>query len=163
MFENETNKLRDDISLWEELLETDIRQDPKFEEHMLFSFFAVTQMHIDALRNNIPYESLDDPEELADELADDTLEDAEVEDEVVEIERLIDRAHELMELARNEYYPEGLPGSETDPTVERSESDSAPEKQITRRRRRLDDVSQMQVFVIVLLAVAVLIGVIFGD
>lgn len=163
MFENETNKLRDDIALWEELLETDIRQEPKFEEHMLFNFIAVTQIHIDALRNNIPYESLDETEELADELADDTLEDAEVEDEVVEIDRLIDRANELMELARTKYYPEGLPVPEDDITVEETESALASDRPITRKRRRLDDASQMRVFVVVLIALAVLVGLIFGD
>lgn len=163
MFENDTNKLREDIVLWEEVLETDTRQDPKFEEHLLLSLFAVTQMHIDALRSNIPYEFLDEPEELADELSDDTLEDAEVEDEVVEIDRLIDRACELMKMAQNKYYPGGLPAPETDIALDRTESIVAPEKPVARRRRRLDDVSQMEVFVVVLLAVAVLIGLIFGD
>ena len=163
MFENETNKLREDIALWEELLETDVRQDPKFEEHLLLSLFASTQVHIEALKSNIPYESLDEPEELDDELADDTLEETEVEDEVVEIDRLIDKAYELMGLAQAKYYPEGLPVPEPDITAEETEDSIVPAKPVTKRKRRLDDASQLGVFIVVLLIVIVLIGLIFGD
>lgn len=163
MFENETNKLREDIALWEELLETDVRQDPKFEEHLLLSLFAGTQVHIEALRSNIPYESLDEPEELADELADDTLEEAEVEDEAVEVDRLIDKAYELMGLAQAKYYPEGLPVSETDIVAEKTEEPVVPDKPLTRRKRRLDDASQLGVFIVVFIAVITLIYLLFGD
>lgn len=163
MFENETNKLREDIALWEELLETDVRQDPKFEEHLLLSLFAGTQVHIEALKSNIPYESLDEPKGLADELADDTLEEAEVEDEVVEIDRLIDKAYELMGLAQAKYYPEGLPVPEPDITAEKTEESIAPDKPANKRKRRLDNASQLGVFIVVLLVIIVLVGLIFGD
>ena len=158
MFENETNKLREDIALWEELLETDVRQDPKFEEHLLLSLFAGTQVHIEALRSNIPYESLDEPEELADELADDTLEEAEVEDEVVEIDRLIDKAYELMGLTCKVpclSYPKI--------SAEKTEKSIAPDKPANKRKRRLDNASQLGVFIVVLLVIIVLVGLIFGD
>lgn len=163
MFENETNKLREDIALWEELLETDVRQDPKFEEHLMLSLFAGTQVHIEVLRSNIPFESLDEPEELADELTDDTLEEAEVEDEVVEIDRLIDKAYELMGLAQAKYYPEGLPVPEPDITVEETEESVTPDKPVTKRKRRLDDASQLGVFIVVLFVIIVLAGILFGD
>lgn len=163
MFENETNKLREDIALWEDLLETDVRQDPKFEDHLLLSLFAGTQVHIDALKSNIPYESLDEPEELANELDDDTLEEAEVEDEVVEIDRLIDKAYELMGLAQAKYYPEGLPVSETDIVAEKTEERVVPGKHVTRRKRRLDDASQLGVFIVLFIAVITLIYLLFGE
>lgn len=163
MFENETNKLREDIALWEELLETDVRQDPKFEEHLLLSLFASTQVHIEALKSNIPYESLDEPEELADELADNTIEESEVEDEVVEIDRLIDKAYELMGLAQAKYYPEGLPVPETDITTEKTEEPVVPDKPLTRRKRHLDDASQLGIFIVVFIVVITLIYLLFGD
>ena len=163
MFENETNKLREDIALWEELLATDVRQDPKFEEHLLLSLFAGTQVHIEALKSNIPYESLDEPEELADELADDTLEEAEVEDEVVEIERLIDKAYELMGLAQAKYHPEGLSVPEPDITAEKTEDPVAPYKPLIKRKRQLDNASQLGVFIVVLIAIIALVYLIFGD
>lgn len=163
MFENETNKLREDIALWEELLATDVRQDPKFEEHLLLSLFAGTQVHVEALRSNLPYESLDEPEELADELADDTLEEAEVEDEVVEIDCLIDKAYELMGLAQAKYYPEGLPVPEPDITAEETEESVTPYKPVTKRKRRLDDASQLGIFIVVLFFIIVLAVILFGD
>ena len=163
MFENETNKIREDIALWEELLETDVRQDPKFEEHLLLSLFAGTQIHIEALRNNLPYESLDEPDDLSDELADDTLEEAEIEDEVVEIDHLIDRAYELMGLAQAKYYPDGLPVHETESPVECGESETTPTKPISKRKRHLDDASQLGVFIVVVIVAAVLIGLLFTD
>ena len=149
MFENETNKLREDIALWEELLETDVRKGPKFEEHLLLSLFAGTQVHIEALRSNIPYESLDESGELTDELADDTLEESEVEDEVVEIDRLIDKANELMGLAQAKYYPEGLPDTETDIIADITEEPVVPGKPLTRRKRRLDDALQLRVSIVI--------------
>ena len=163
MFENETNKLREDIALWEELLETDVRQDPKFEEHLLLCLFAGTQVHIEALRSNIPYESLDESGELTDELADDTLEESEVEDEVVEIDRLIDKANELMGLAQAKYYPEGLPDTETDIIADITEEPVVPGKPLTRRKRRLDDALQLRVSIVILFVIIVLIGFLTGS
>ena len=163
MFENETNKLREDIALWEELLETDVRKGPKFEEHLLLSLFAGTQVHIEALRSNIPYESLDESGELTDELADDTLEESEVEDEVVEIDRLIDKANELMGLVQAKYYPEGLPDTETDIIADITEEPVVPGKPLTRRKRRLDDALQLRVSIVILFVIIVLIGFLTGS
>ena len=126
-------------------------------------FFVVTQMHIDDLRSNIPYESLDEPEELADELADDTLEEAEVEDEVVEIDRLINNAYELMGLAQAKYYPDGIPVPETDITVEKTETTAAPDNPVIKRRRRLDEASQLGVFIVIVLTIFVLLHFIFWE
>ena len=163
MFENETNKLREDIALWEELLETDVRKGPKFEEHLLLSLFAGTQVHIEALRSNIPYESLDESGALTDELTDDTLEESEVEDEVVEIDRLIDKANELMGLAQAKYYPEGLPDTETDIIADITEEPVVPGKPLTRRKRRLDDALQLRVSIVILFVIIVLIGFLTGS
>ena len=163
MFENETSKLRDDIALWKELLETNVRLAPKFEEHLLLSFFAVTQMHIDALRSIIPYESLDEQKELSDELTDDTLEEAEIEDEVVEIDNLIDRAYELMALAQAKYYPDGLPIPEPESPVKNDEPQPAPIKPVSKRKRRLNDASQVGVFIVVVIMAGVLISLLLAD
>lgn len=163
MFGNETSKLREDIALWEELLVNDVRQDPKFEEHLLLSLFAGTQVHIEALKSNIPYESLDEQEELADELADNTLEEAEVEDEVVDIDRLIDKACKLMRLAQAKYYPEGLPVTEPDIHEEKAEESITSDEPVSKRKRSLDDTSQLGVFIVVFIAIIALLYLIFEN
>lgn len=60
---------------------------------------------IQSLRSNLDLEVAYDVEEDREELADDTLEEDELEDEIVECTRLIDRAVYLFGTVRKQYFP----------------------------------------------------------
>lgn len=113
MFETETNRIRESITLLNTLLEKDVREtDPGVTDELLLSFRHELLELASNLRHQIPYESLDDNEELTEELGEEHLDDAEVEDEVVEVDRAIDELLVAMGKFDAMYYPDGVPAYE---------------------------------------------------
>ena len=108
MFENESNAVRLGIEFLEALNEKDYLTDPTFDPVDLESKLDEIQDDINFLISNLPVEAIDDDEEREEEYEGDFEDSEELEDEVVECERLIAQALELLESVREHYLPSGL-------------------------------------------------------
>lgn len=105
MYENESNKVKAGVEFLSALMEKDYRNDPSFGPLDLVDKMMEIADDIKSLRNNLDYEVTDDVVEAREELADDTLEEDELEDEIVECDNLIERALNLLDDVRKRYFP----------------------------------------------------------
>ncbi|MBO6248626.1 MAG: hypothetical protein J6N54_07440, partial [Bacteroidales bacterium] len=112
------------------------------------------QADINRLISNLPVEAIDDDEERGQEYAGDFEDSEELEDEVVECEKLIAQATELLKTVREHY----LPSEEAMAAVS-----AKPAPVQTSRKYRLSEDGRFRVWVIVFLALAVIAYMIFGD
>lgn len=110
MYENESNAVRLGIEFLQALNEKDYLTDPTFDPVDLESKLDEIQDDINFLISNLPVEAIDDDEERDEEYAGDFEDSEELEDEVVECERLIAQATELLEAVREHYLPSGISG-----------------------------------------------------
>lgn len=108
MYENESNAVRLGIEFLQALNEKDYLSDPTFDPEDLESKLDEIQDDINCLIANLPVEAIDDDEERDEEYEGDFEDSEELEDEVVECERLIAEATELMESVREHYLPSGI-------------------------------------------------------
>ena len=117
MYENESNAVRLGIEFLQALNEKDYLSDPTFDPEDLESKLDEIQDDINFLIANLPVEAIDDDEERDEEYAGDFEDREELEDEVVECERLITQATELLEAVREHYLPSGISGPEEPVTM----------------------------------------------
>ena len=110
MYENESNAVRLGIEFLQALNEKDYLTDPTFDPVDLESKLDEIQDDINFLISNLPVEAIDDDEERDEEYAGDFEDSEELEDEVVECEKLIAQATELLEAVREHYLPSGISG-----------------------------------------------------
>lgn len=108
MFEKESNAVRLGIEFLQALNEKDYLLDPTFDPVDLESRLDEIQDDINFLISNLPVEAIDDDEEREAEYEGDFEDSEELEDEVVECEKLIAQATELLESVREHYLPSGL-------------------------------------------------------
>lgn len=108
MFEKESNAVRLGIEFLQALNEKDYLLDPTFDPVDLESKLDEIQDDINFLISNLPVEAIDDDEEREAEYEGDFEDSEELEDEVVECERLIAQATELLESVREHYLPCGI-------------------------------------------------------
>ncbi len=154
MYENESAAVRLGIEFLQAMTEKDYLLDPSFDVLDLESRLNEIQADVNRLISNLPVEAIDDEGEREQEYAGDFEDSEELEDEVVECEKLIARATELLKAVREHY----LPSEESSAAVS-----SAPAAAPTSRKYRLSEDGRFRLWVIIFLALVVLGFIIFGD
>lgn len=154
MYEIESAAVRAGIDFLQAMTEKDYLLDPTFDVLDLEQKLIEIQNDVNILISNLPVEAIDDDEEREGEYPGDFEDSEELEDEVVECEKLITQASQLLKTVREQYLP-----SEESLTAVSSTSAPAP----TSRKYRLSDDSRFRIWVIIFLALAVIVYMIFGD
>lgn len=154
MYENESAAVRLGIEFLQAMTEKDYLLDPTFDVLDLESKLNEIQADINRLISNLPVEAIDDDEEREQEYAGDFEDSEELEDEVVECEKLIAQATSLLKTVREHY----LPSEESFAAVSFA---SAPAP--TSRKYRLSEDCRFRLWVIIFLALVVLAFLIWGD
>ena len=154
MYENESTAVRLGIEFLQAMTEKDYLLDPTFDVLDLESKLNEIQADVNRLISNLPVEAIDDDEEREQEYAGDFEDSEELEDEVVECEKLIAQATKLLKTVREHY----LPSEEAMAAVSAN-----PAPAPTSRKYRLSEDGRFRVWVIVFLVLAVIAYMIFGD
>ena len=154
MYENESAAVRAGVDFLQALTEKDYLLDPTFDVLDLESKLNEIQADVNILISNLPVEAIDDEEEMEAEYTGDFEDSEELEDEVVECERLIKTATKLMAEVREHYLP-----SEASLAAVKTPSVTAP----AAKKRRLSEDSRFRLYVVIFLALAVIAYLIFGD
>lgn len=105
MYENEAAHVRLGIEFLQAMTEDDYLLDPTFDVLDLEKKLIEIQNDVNILIANLPVEAIDDVEEREGEYPGDFEDSEELEDEIVECEKLIARATELLKAVREYYLP----------------------------------------------------------
>ena len=105
MFENESHAVRLGIEFLKAMNENEYLLDPSFDPVDLERKLDEIQDDVNFLISNLPVEAIDDDEEREREYPCDFEDSGELEDEVVECEKLISNAVELLAAVREHYLP----------------------------------------------------------
>ncbi len=105
MYENESTAVRLGVEFLAALTEKDYLTDPSFDPADLESKLNEIEADVNSLISNLPAEAIDDDEEREEEYTGDFEDSEELEDEVVECEKLIAQAKELLTAVREHYLP----------------------------------------------------------
>lgn len=105
MYENETAHVRLGIEFLQAMTEEDYLLDPTFDVLDLEQKLNEIQADVNNLISNLPFEAIDDDEEREQEYSGDFEDSEELEDEVVECEKLIAQANKLLKTVREYYLP----------------------------------------------------------
>ena len=105
MYENESAPVRLGIDFLTALNEKDYLLDPSFDPVDLERKLDEIQADVNFLISNLPVEAIDDDVEREEEYPGDFEDSEELEDEVVECEKLITQATELLAAVREHYLP----------------------------------------------------------
>lgn len=105
MFENESAAVRLGIEFLKAMTEKEYLLDPSFDVLDLEAKLDEIQSDIDFLIANLPVEAIDDDAMREEDFPGDFEDSEELEDEVVECEKLIAWATELMAIVREHYLP----------------------------------------------------------
>ena len=105
MFEYETTLVKNGVAFLSALTEKDYRQDPSFDPDDLRKRLKEIQSDIDTLSAALPYEAVDDSVEREREFPGEFEDSAELEDEIVECEKLMEEALKEMKTVREMYLP----------------------------------------------------------
>ena len=154
MYENESAAVRAGVEFLQAMMEKDYLLDPTFDVLDLESKMKEIQTDVNFLIANLPVEAIDDDKEREEEYSGDFEDSEELEDEVVECEKLIARATELLAEVKEHYLP-----SDAYLAAVQKPSASAP----SGKKRRLSEDSRFRLYVIIFLALAVIAYLIFGD
>lgn len=154
MYERESEVVRLGVDFLTALTEKDYLTDPSFDVLDLEKRLNEIQGDINFLISNLPVEAIDDDQEREEEYPGDFEDSEELEDEVVECEKLIAKANSLMKTVREHYLP-------SEASVAAETPKPAPVQ--TSRKYRLSEDGRFRVWVIIFLALAVIAGLIFGD
>ena len=126
MYENESAAVRVGIEFLQALTEKDYLLDPSFDVLDLESKLNEIQADVNFLISNLPVEAIDDDEQREEEYPGDFEDSEELEDEVVECEKLIAQATELLASVREHYLPSEL--AATSPTAANPKSEPVKKK-----------------------------------
>lgn len=154
MYENESAPVRLGIEFLQAMTEKDYLHDPTFDVLDLERKLNEIEKDVNFLIANLPVEAIDDDEEREGEYTGDFEDSEELEDEVVECEKLITKASQLLKTVREHYLP-----SEESLAAVSSTSAPAPAS----RKYRLSEDGLFRLWVIIFLALAVIVYMIFGD
>ena len=105
MYENESAAVRLGIEFLTALNEKDYLLDPSFDPVDLERKLDEIQADVNFLISNLPVEAIDDDVEREEEYPGDFEDSEELEDEVVECEKLIAQATKLLAAVREHYLP----------------------------------------------------------
>ena len=108
MYENESAAVRVGIEFLQAMTEKDYLIDPSFDVLDLEQKLNEIQADVNFLISNMPVEAIDDDEQREEEYPGDFEDSEELEDEVVECEKLIAQATELLAAVREHYLPSEL-------------------------------------------------------
>lgn len=115
MYENESAAVRLGIEFLRAMTEKDYLLDPPFDVLDLEQKLNEIQADVNFLVSNLPVEAIDDDEQREEEYPGDFEDSEELEDEVVECEKLIAQATELLAAVREHYLPSPSIQPETTP------------------------------------------------
>lgn len=152
MYENEAAHVRLGIEFLQAMTEEDYLLDPTFDVLNLERKLNEIQADVNRLISNLPVEAIDDDEEREQEYTVDFEDSEELEDEVVECEKLIAQATELLKTVREHY----LPSEEAMASV-------SAELATTSRKYRLSEDGRFRLFVFIAFVLIVIVSLIFGD
>ncbi len=105
MYENESDAVRAGVDFLQALTEKDYLLDPTFDVLDLEQKLIEIQADVNFLISNLPVEAIDDDQEREEEYPGDFEDSEELEDEVVECEKLIAQATKLLAAVRDHYLP----------------------------------------------------------
>ena len=105
MYENESAAVRAGIDFLQALTEKDYLLDPTFDVLDLEQKLIEIQADVNYLISNLPVEAIDDDQEREEKYPGDFEDSEELEDEVVECEKLIAQATKLLATVREHYLP----------------------------------------------------------
>ncbi len=108
MYENESAAVRAGVDFLQALTEKDYLLDPTFDVLDLEQKLIEIQADVNFLISNLPVEAIDDVQEREEEYPGDFEDSEELEDEVVECEKLIAQATKLLATVREHYLPSEL-------------------------------------------------------
>lgn len=154
MYEIESAAVRAGIDFLQAMMEKDYLLDPAFDVLDLEQKLIEIQNDVNILISNLPVEAIDDDEEREGEYPGDFEDSEELEDEVVECEKLITKASQLLKTIREHYLP-----SEESLAAVSSTSAPAPAS----RKYRLSEDGRFRLWVIIFLALVVIAYMFFGD
>lgn len=106
MFEDRTDILREHIAYLEEILAEDYDKAEEVDSEELKNFLETCQEDINNLKEDLPYDEIEEDDIPIEDFSDDYLDDSEIEDEVVEVENVIQNLQELMEAAKKQFLEE---------------------------------------------------------
>ena len=141
MFENESDKVRQDIKVLQRMLDHDELEANGGDLFKIEWALNTALDHIEFLKSNLPYDHMTD----------------DIEDEVVECDALREKANEMVEACKFKYHlNNSFLRDHVTPEFQRK-------PMTTDKKKVLSDDSQMRIIVIVILALAVIAYLIFGD
>lgn len=105
MYESESAAVRAGVDFLQALTERDYLLDPTFDVLDLEQKLIEIQADVNFLISNLPVEAIDDDQEREEEYPGDFEDSEELEDEVVECEKLIAQATKLLATVREHYLP----------------------------------------------------------
>ena len=141
MFENESNKVRQDITILQRMLDFDEFEANGGDLFKIELALNTALDHIEFLKSNLPYDHMND----------------DVEDEVVECDALMEKASALVEACKVKY---SLENSFFRDHVTPEFSRKPMEKT---RSKSLSQDARFRIFIVILLAAIVIAYLIFGD
>lgn len=109
MYENESAPVRLGIEFLQAMMEKDYLLDPTFDVLDLESKLNEIQADVNFLIANLPDEAIDDDQEREEEYPGDFEDSEELEDEVVECERLMPRPQSSLPKSRSIIFPATFP------------------------------------------------------
>ena len=130
MYENESAAVRAGVDFLQALTEKDYLLDPTFDVLDLEQKLIEIQADVNFLISNLPVEAIDDDQEREEEYPGDFEDCEELEDEVVECEKLIARATKLLAAVRDHYLPSEV--ATATPAV------AAPQAKLARKKRYIN-------------------------
>ena len=141
MFENESDKVRQDIKVLQRMLDHDEFEANGGDLFKIEWTLNTALDHIEFLKSNLPYDHMTD----------------DIEDEVVECDALMEKANEMVEACKFKYHLNN--SFFRDHVIQEFQHKPIS----TGKKKRLSDDAQFRIFVIVLLALVVIGYLIFGD
>ena len=141
MYENESEIVRQDIQVLQRMLDHDEFEANGGDLFKIEWALNTALDHIEFLKSNLPYDHMTD----------------DIEDEVVECDALMEKANEMVEACKFKYHLNN--SFYRDHVTPEFQHKPVP----TGKKKRLSDDAQFRIFVIVILALAVVGYLIFGD
>ena len=143
MFENESDKVRQDIKVLQRMLDHDEFEANGGDLFKIEWALNTALDHIEFLKSNLPYDHMTD----------------DIEDEVVECDALMDKANKMVEACKFKYHLNN--SFYRDPVTPELQHKAVDQPK--KKKGGLSSDAQFRLFVIIFLAIAVIGYLIFGD
>ena len=159
MYENESAAVRLGVEFLTALTEKDYLTDPSFDPVDLESKLNEIEADVNFLISNLPVEAIDDDEEREEEYPGDFEDSEELEDEVVECEKLITQAKELLVTVREHYLPSeaAMASIASNPLLQPEPIKTKPAVQETGRKKK--DIDWSFLWVVIFIIFIILAGI----